>query len=60
MFKNDDIVPQDGWYICVPCGYVDEFKAGDKFPICPVCLAGTDDGPDGSTDPHADYWDFFN
>jgi len=45
LYKINDIVPQDGRYICVPCAYIMEFKKGDKFTVCPLCLAGTKEGP---------------
>ncbi len=57
LYKVGDIVPENGWYLCVPCGFADEFKAGDAFPVCKVCLAGTEDGPDGYTEPHVEYWE---
>lgn len=56
LYAIGDAVPEDGWYLCVPCGFADEFKAGDAFPVCKACMAGTPDGPDGYTDPHVDHW----
>lgn len=56
LYKVGDQVPERGWYLCVPCGFADEFNAGDTFPVCKVCLAGTEEGPEGYTEAHVDYW----
>ncbi|HVM90345.1 MAG TPA: hypothetical protein VMU11_00410 [Verrucomicrobiae bacterium] len=57
LFAVGEVVPESGWYLCVPCGFADEFMAGDAFPVCKACLAGTSDGPDGYTEPHVEYWE---
>ena len=54
MYKVDDVVPKTGNYRCVICDHIMEFKEGDKFVVCPVCLAGQEGGP---TEPHEDFWE---
>lgn len=44
IHNKGDKVPEDGEYICVPCGYQKQLKAGEIFSECTSCLAGTDDG----------------
>lgn len=44
IFNKGDTVPEDADYICVPCGYKRELKAGETFGECTSCLAGTDEG----------------
>jgi len=39
------IAPEDGEYLCRDCGYIEEFKKGQIFPVCEVCLAGDPTGP---------------
>ncbi|MCR4306894.1 MAG: hypothetical protein NUV42_02890 [Candidatus Yonathbacteria bacterium] len=56
LYATGDVAPESGWYLCVPCGFADEFTSGEMFPVCKVCLAGTEEGPDGYTDAHVDYW----
>ncbi len=51
-------VPASGLYVCVPCGYVQNFAAGEIFPTCPACLAGTELGPAGYQDEGAEFWQF--
>jgi hypothetical protein len=63
-FKNHDmidgfwawgqVVPVTGEYLCKDCGYIEEFQAGDVFPICEVCQAGE---PDGPSTPEMGYWE---
>lgn len=48
------IVPKTGEYLCKDCGYIEEFQAGDVFPICEVCQAGE---PDGPSTPSEGYWE---
>ena len=36
--KVGSIVPEDGWYACVPCGSRKCLKAGARFPSCLMCL----------------------
>ncbi len=57
LYQINDIVPEDGLYLCIPCSYVAEFKAGELFPTCDACYAGTDMGPEGYTDVHVDFWE---
>lgn len=59
LYKIGDLVPEDGMYLCVPCGFVEEFRAGEEFPTCRACYAGTPDGPEDYTDPHVDFWERF-
>lgn len=37
-YKVGNIVPEDGEYVCVPCGMKKYFKDGDRFPNCVKCL----------------------
>ncbi len=63
-FKNPDpidgfyawgqVVPETGEYLCKDCGYIEEFQAGDVFPVCEVCQAGE---PDGACSPNEGYWE---
>lgn len=39
------IVPEDGEYLCLDCGYIEDLSAGEIFPVCEVCLAGDPEGP---------------
>lgn len=36
--KAGSIVPEDGFYICTPCGSKKYFKAGTRFKSCLVCF----------------------
>lgn len=56
LYKIDDLVPQTGHYICLPCGYIQEFEAGRKFTTCEACLAGTENGPEGYQDAQSEFW----
>lgn len=47
-FNKGDQVPEEGTYVCVPCGYRHHYINGEKFGECISCLAGTSDG-------HEDY-----
>lgn len=40
VFNVESMVPQNGTYVCVPCGYKKELKAGECFPLCFSCLEG--------------------
>lgn len=31
-------VEENGWYICVPCGYKRYLREGDRFPNCMKCF----------------------
>jgi len=43
-YNKGDAVPEDGTYVCVPCGFHKSFHAGDTFSECTSCLAGTHEG----------------
>jgi hypothetical protein len=58
LYKIGDPVPTSGMYLCVPCGYVQPFNAGDLFTTCEACLAGTADGPQDFQEPEAEFWQF--
>lgn len=57
LYKIGDIVPTDGVYLCVPCGYMQEFQAGESFTTCEACLAGTENGPEGYRDAENEFWE---
>jgi hypothetical protein len=59
LYKIGDVVPVYGAYICIPCGYIQEFNAGDLFITCEACLAGTPDGPEGYQDLESEFWQLF-
>jgi len=56
MYKIGDVVPQTGMYVCVPCGYIQQFIAREQFLTCEACLAGTDNGPEEYQDPATEFW----
>lgn len=37
-YKTGSIVEEDGYYVCVPCGYKKYLKRGVRFPNCIKCL----------------------
>jgi len=43
LYNKGTLVPEDGEYMCIDCGYSQFFKKGEVFPVCPVCLAGEED-----------------
>lgn len=43
LYNQGALVPEDGKYTCIDCGYTQFFKKGDVFPVCPICAAGQDD-----------------
>ncbi len=45
-FNKGETVPEEGEYVCVPCGYHKDYKPGDAFSECISCLSGTPDGDD--------------
>ncbi len=59
LYKIDDIVPIHGMYMCIPCGYVQEFQEGAVFTTCELCLAGTEDGPDGYKE-EVEFWELLS
>lgn len=56
IYRIGDRVPESGVYACVPCGFVQEFREGDLFVECLMCLAGTDRGPDGFSEQEIEFW----
>lgn len=38
IYTVGDIVPADGEYACVPCGYKKIYKEGESFLECISCL----------------------
>lgn len=58
LYRIGDVVGVGGSYLCVPCGYVQYFKAGDNFITCEACFAGTGDGPEGYRETASEFWQF--
>jgi hypothetical protein len=58
LYAIGEIVPQSGLYVCVPCGYVQQFQEGKVFLTCEACLAGTENGPEGYQEEDAEFWSF--
>lgn len=56
LFAIGDMVSISGYYVCVPCGYIQYFEAGTVFLTCDACLAGTEYGPEGFTESGAEFW----
>ncbi|MCH7492013.1 hypothetical protein IID19_00265 [Patescibacteria group bacterium] len=44
VYNKEDVVPQEGNYVCSPCGFRKHYKVGDKFSECTSCLSGTEEG----------------
>lgn len=38
IYKVGSVVPEDGEYVCVPCGMKKYFKAEERFTNCVKCL----------------------
>lgn len=38
IYKVGVVVPEDGYYVCAPCGNKKFFKAGMRFTSCLKCL----------------------
>lgn len=38
VYKVGSLVPEDGIYICIPCGNKQYLKAGTRFKSCLKCL----------------------
>lgn len=38
LFEVGDVVEEDGFYVCVPCGSKKYFKKGTQFPSCLNCM----------------------
>ena len=53
-FMWGQVVPETAEYLCKDCGYIQEFQAGEIFPICEVCIAGEPAGPSG---PGEGFWE---
>lgn len=56
LYAIGDVIPETGLYVCVPCGYVQQFIAGEVFPTCDACLAGTENGPEEYREEEAEFW----
>lgn len=37
-YKTGSIVEEDGFYVCVPCGYKKYLLKGMRFPACLECI----------------------
>ncbi len=60
LYKVGDRVPKAGRYQCIVCGLIIEFSQqhidqGVVFNSCPLCFAGTENGP---KKPDEDFWKF--
>ncbi len=60
LYKIGDVVLKTGMYVCVPCGYIQQFTAGEKFLTCDACLAGTDNGPEEYREAESEFWEFIS
>ncbi len=60
LYKIGDIVPVHGMYMCVPCGYVQEFQEGALFTTCELCLAGTEEGPEDYKEAETEFWELLS
>jgi hypothetical protein len=60
LYKIGDTVVQSGNYVCVPCGFVQYFDAGEQFTTCIACFAGTDNGPEDYRTSEIEFWEFMN
>jgi hypothetical protein len=54
LYKWGQRAPQTADYICVDCGYIEEFPEGAVFTVCEACLSGEFGGPSG---PKIGYWE---
>lgn len=43
VFNKGERVENSGKYVCVPCGYHHEYKAGELFGECTSCLTNNKD-----------------
>ncbi len=43
-FNKGDAVPEDGEYVCSPCGYHHTYHQGEQFTECISCMAGSSEG----------------
>jgi len=39
-YEVNDTVPEDGLYVCVPCGHSKKFTKGERFLPCLSCMQG--------------------
>ena len=60
LFKIGDAVLESGMYVCVPCGFMQEFVFGERFTTCLACLAGTANGPADFQDEESEFWQFMS
>ncbi len=60
LYKIGDIAPVHGMYMCIPCGYVQEFQQDALFTTCELCLAGTDEGPEGYKEAETEFWELIS
>ena len=58
LYKIGDVVTQSGDYVCVPCGFVQHFGAGNFFTTCDACFAGTELGPENFQEATSEFWQF--
>jgi len=56
LSKKGDPVFRSGAYVCVPCGHIRYFAAGERFTECIACLAGTEFGPEGYREHEREFW----
>jgi hypothetical protein len=52
-FKWGNRVPESAEYMCLDCGYIEDFVAGEVFSICDGCLAGE---PNSTSGPEVAFW----
>ena len=60
LYKVGEKVPKAGKYQCIVCNLIIEFlpghiEKGVVFLFCPLCLAGTENGP---KKPDEDVWKY--
>jgi hypothetical protein len=60
LYKIGNTAPVHGMYMCIPCGYVQEFQEGVLFTTCELCLAGTDEGPEGYKEAETEFWELIS
>lgn len=57
ILKTGDAVPEDGDYICVPCGFREALKEGDICPECTSCLKNQKDVDQETMDAEQGLWE---
>jgi hypothetical protein len=55
-WRVGQIIPKTGDYLCIDCGNITTFQAGDVFYVCDVCMSGDPTGPTEGTEQG--YWEF--